>query len=173
MRIVDRLLYQVRDLSLTLRPSLLDDLGLIPALRWYLERQMQHPGLVIEFSAAPLPARLPGEIETVCFRVTQEAITNVIRHAQATHASVEFRCNQQTAFLSILDDGIGFDVPQAVKRAMRGASMGILGLQERVLLAGGRFDIESAPKQGTRIQVQLPLRPSQKRVERRSRRRLS
>ncbi len=172
-RMLERLLQQVRDLSLDLRPSLLDDLGLVPALRWYIERQSKRSGLVIEFDGEPPSRRLPAEIETVCFRVTQEAITNIIRHARATHAWVSLQCQRGELELTIRDDGVGFDVEKAVKQAMGGASMGILGLQERVLFAGGRFAIESMPAHGTRVKVCLPVPPDWKRVERRAKRRLA
>lgn len=168
---LERLLQQVRELSLDLRPSLLDDLGLVPALRWYIERQSKRSGLVIEFQGESPSRRLPPEIETVCFRVTQEAVTNIIRHARATHAWVSLQSQNGELDLTIRDDGVGFNVETAFRQAMGGASMGIVGLQERVLFAGGRFAIESTPADGTRVRVRLPLPPDQKRVERRAKRR--
>src|SRR3989442_11478860 len=88
-RAVERVLEQVHDLSLNLRPSMLDDLGLEPALRWYIRRQAELVGLKTQFHAEPLEQRLDPIIETECFRVGQEALTNVVRHSQANHVAVE------------------------------------------------------------------------------------
>jgi PAS domain S-box-containing protein len=168
---IERMLQQIRNLSLDLRPSLLDDFGLIPALRWLLERQAQRTGLDIEFTADPLEKRAPEQIETVCFRVTQEAITNITRHAHARHVSVRLSGSQSDVELTIQDDGIGFDVTQAVEHATQGNSMGLLGMQERVILVGGKAEISSAPNQGTRIQVTIPFNGSTAYKDRRSKRR--
>jgi signal transduction histidine kinase len=166
--IVDRALQQVRNLSLDLRPSLLDDLGLVAALRWYLDRQAQRAGFAAEFTADPPGIRVPANLETACFRVAQEALTNVVRHAQAKRVRVELRQQGSELHLRIRDDGIGFEVPAARQRAARGGSLGLLGMQERVLLIRGRIEIHSAPGQGTEIHVSLPLTNA---ADRRSKRR--
>jgi signal transduction histidine kinase len=166
---VEQVLQQVRSMSLELRPSMLDDFGLVPAVRWYLERQAQRSGLNIRFSATPLDRRPASEIETVCYRVVQEAITNVIRHAHATRVDIELKHEDMELHLTIQDDGIGMDVTKVFEQAARGTSMGILGLRERVLLVGGQVNIYSAPNQGARIDVQLALEPHKPRQERRSR----
>ena len=157
-RIVDRTLRQTRDLALNLRPSLLDDFGLVTALEWYLTRETERAGLPIELVAAPEELRLPPRLETTCFRVVQSAITNVVRHAQARRVRVEVR-QTSPAQVTILieDDGVGFDVPARLAQARRGASVGLLALQERVQLANGVLDITSAPGQGTRVQATLPI----------------
>jgi signal transduction histidine kinase len=157
IKIVDRALQRVRNLSLDLRPSLLDDLGLVAALRWYVDRQAQWAGFTAEFIPDPFMSRLPPELETVCFRVTQEALTNVVRHAHATHVRIELEQHDNELALIISDDGAGFDVREAQQRATRGSSLGLLGMQERVLFAGGQMDIISAPEQGTRIYARFPL----------------
>jgi signal transduction histidine kinase len=95
-------------------------------------------------------------VETTCFRVVQEALTNVIRHAQAQRVSIELRQGQEGLELSIRDDGRGFDVERALQHAAGGASLGLLGMQERVQFAGGQIDIQSAPGQGTEIRVSFP-----------------
>ena len=154
---IERMLEQIRNLSLNLRPSVLDDFGLVPALRWLVERQSQHTGLDIQFNAEPLEKRAPEQIENVCFRVTQEALTNIIRHARAQHVSIQLRCMVSDLELTIQDDGIGFDVTRAIQHATQGNSMGLLGMQERVILVGGKMEISSAPNQGTRIQTIIPL----------------
>jgi signal transduction histidine kinase len=155
--IVDRALQQVRNLSLDLRPSLLDDLGLVAALRWYADRQAQRAGLAVEFVADPPGIRATSELETACFRVAQEALTNIVRHAQARSVHVELRQQDPELRLLIRDDGVGFDVAAARQRALRGGSLGILGMQERVGLLRGRLDIRSTPQRGTEIHVRLPL----------------
>ncbi len=168
--IVDRVLQQVRNLSLDLRPSLLDDLGLAAALRWYLDRQAKRAGFSAEFAADPPEIRAPARLETACFRVAQEALTNVVRHAQAKQVRAELRQHDNQLELRIQDDGIGFDVAAARQRAARGQSLGLLGMQERVLLIGGRIEIDSDTGRGTTIAVRFPL-SALPALERRKRRR--
>lgn len=172
MGLVEGALAQVRSLSLDLRPPMLDDLGLAPALRWYLDRQAQRGKLTMEFSARPEFLRAPAALETICFRVAQEALTNVLRHAQATRVKVQLTLEEDALDLTVADDGKGFDVLEARRQAQQGASLGLLGMQERVVLAGGRLDLISAPGVGTMVHVCLPVseRPV---VERRSRGRKS
>ncbi len=158
--IVDRTLQQVRTLSLDLRPALLDDLGLVAALRWYVDRQAQRAGFVAQFVADPLETRPRPDLETACFRVAQEALTNVARHARAQQVRVELRQRDAELHLLIRDDGKGFDVRAAQERATQGASMGLLGMQERVWLVGGQIDIASAPAEGTEVRVRFPLQNS-------------
>jgi signal transduction histidine kinase len=155
--IVDQALQRVRNLSLDLRPSLLDDLGLVAALRWYVDRQAQWAGIAAEFVAEPEGLRLPTDLETVCFRVTQEALTNVVRHAHAQKMRVELHKRDTEVSLLISDDGTGFDVHAAQKRASRGSSLGLIGMQERVYLAGGEIDIDSAATRGTDVRVRFSL----------------
>lgn len=157
MSIVERSLQQVRDISLNLRPSMLDDLGLIPALRWYLDRQAQRAGLKPHFAADEIAVHIPPEIESTCFRVAQEALTNVIRHANADHVFMEIRENDDEVILIIRDDGVGFDVEKAKDRATKGASLGVLGMQERVHLINGEINLESVPPLGTEVWVRIPI----------------
>ncbi|MBI5029677.1 MAG: PAS domain S-box protein [Chloroflexi bacterium] len=168
---VEHILQKVRSMSLELRPSMLDDFGLVPAADWYLERQAQRTGLNIQFTATPLDRRPASEIETVCYRVIQEAITNVIRHAQATEVLVDLKQEGAELNLTIQDNGIGMDVAKVLAQATRGTSMGLLGLRERVMLVGGNVSMHSAPAQGTRIQVQVAFEPYNPLKERRSQRR--
>jgi len=171
MAAIERLLQQVRGLSLDLRPSMLDDFGLVAALEWLVNRQAQGVGLAIELVTDPVEQRAPADIETVCFRVVQEALTNAARHAHATHVRIELKHHASELRLVIQDDGMGFDPEQALKRARGGESFGLLGLHERVLLVGGRIEIRSAPEQGTRIEALFPLTSPAPYVERRARRR--
>ncbi len=170
IEIAEQTLQQVRNLSLDLRPSLLDDLGLVPAVRWYLDRQGQRTGIKIQFVSEMDEDRLPAEIETTCFRVIQEALTNVIRHAEAKRVRVELLRRPDRIELIMRDDGVGFDVKAALEDASRGQSLGILGLQERVYMIGGFVHFESVLHHGTEIHAQLPIDLST-RLERRSSRR--
>jgi signal transduction histidine kinase len=155
---VERVLEQVHDLSLNLRPSMLDDLGLEPALRWYTHRQANLIGLRAEFIPASLEERLDPVIETECFRVAQEALTNVVRHAKAREVTVELSRRNGHLHLSVRDDGIGFEVSESRDEAVRGASLGLLSMEERASLAGGGFELNSQPGQGTEVHAWFPLR---------------
>ncbi len=155
---VERALQQVRALSVELRPSLLDDLGLVPALRWYVDRQAQRGGFAAYLAADALPERLAPELETVCFRLVQEALTNVLRYAQARQVEVELKLRQAQLQLAVRDDGAGFSVSAALARAAQGGSLGLLSMQERAALVGGRLDIRSTPGHGTEIRATLPLK---------------
>jgi signal transduction histidine kinase/DNA-binding response OmpR family regulator len=157
MALIESLLQQVRALSLDLRPSMLDDLGLVPALRWYLSRQAERAGFQAQLFAEPLEPRLPAELETTCYRIAQETLTNIVRHASARQVVVELRQSDGELRLTIRDDGAGFDVRAARARAARGASLGLLGMQERALLVGGEVTIESAPGQGAEVRARFPL----------------
>ncbi len=156
IEIVDHTLQQVRNLSLDLRPSLLDDLGLAAALEWYVERQEQRTGVASHFTAAPPDLHADPTVETACFRVAQEALTNVVRHAHAQNVWVELQQQGTELHLVVRDDGSGFDVRAARARATQGGSLGLLGMQERVELAGGRFDIAATPEHGTEIHIRFP-----------------
>jgi PAS domain S-box-containing protein len=152
--VIERLLQEARQLSLDLRPPLLDDLGLVPALRWCLDQQAQRADLRVEFFADPALERVDAAIETACFRVAQEALTNVVRHARAQTVSVELHRTPEALHLVVRDDGIGFDV----MTAEQGASLGLLGMRERVALLAGEMDCKSAPGRGTEIHAFFPVR---------------
>ncbi|MBD2257560.1 GAF domain-containing sensor histidine kinase [Pseudanabaena sp. FACHB-2040] len=155
--IVEVALQQVRDLSLNLRPSLLDDLGLTAALRWYVDRYSQRTGIPAAFSATSPPPQLPPNLATACFRIVQEALTNVARHAHAHQVTIELQPLEKELHLLIQDDGVGFDAHAAHKRAMQGGSLGLLGMEERALLVGGHLTIHSKPTAGTQIHVHIPI----------------
>lgn len=157
--IIEHALHKVRNLSLDLHPSLLDDLGLVPALRWYMHRQAERAGFSVTVVADSLEAHLPPHLEIVCFRIVQEALTNVARHARARHVFVELRQRDSQLELVVRDDGIGFDVPSALERATHGASLGLRGMEERVTLVGGQVEIESVLTHGTEIRARFPLTP--------------
>jgi signal transduction histidine kinase len=154
--IVERAIQKVRTMSLELRPSLLDDLGLVSALRWYIDRQAQQTGYTAHFVSGNLGQRPAPHLETICFRVAQEALTNVARHAQASQVTVSLHEEDKTLQLTIQDNGIGFDVAAARAAAAHGASLGLPGMEERATLGDGRLTIESGP-QGTMVTLTLPL----------------
>ena len=158
IKAVERVLEQVHDLSLNLRPSILDDLGLEPALRWYTHRQAETSGLQAEFNPAKLENRLDLVVETECFRVAQEALTNVVRHAQARAVTVDLTHRNGHLHLRVRDDGIGFDVAASRSEAVQGASLGLLSMEERASLAGGGLEFNSAPGKGTEVHAWFPIR---------------
>jgi two-component system sensor histidine kinase UhpB len=157
--LLDTTLQQVRAMSLELRPAMLDDLGLVPALQWHLDRVSQRSGLHIRLTPQGLERRLPAELETVCFRVVQEALTNIVRHARAKHVQVEVRRAGDEVRLTIADDGRGFELSAAKARAQSGGSLGLLSMEERVSLLSGTLEIETAPGRGCGIVARLPVPP--------------
>lgn len=160
MGVIDEALRQVRDLSIDLRPPMLDDIGLGTALRWYVEKQTKHTGTKADVIIV-LPdhnERFSQELETACFRIAQEAITNVLRHAQAKRVSVILRKESSKLILTISDDGVGFDVVALRTMAPRGATLGLLGMQERAQAVGGSIQIHSIPSKGTEIHAIFPIK---------------
>jgi PAS domain S-box-containing protein len=153
---VDEALLSVRDLALDLRPSVLDDLGLAAAIRWYVDRFARGGPVETHLSIDLLPALEP-ELATACFRVAQEALTNVDRHARAHHTWIDLHVLDGALELSVRDDGIGFEVSAARARAMGGASVGLLGMQERVSLVDGEFEVRRVPAGGTEVRARFPL----------------
>jgi PAS domain S-box-containing protein len=155
---VERVLTQVQDISLNLRPSFLDDLGLKPALRWITDRQAALVGLKARFHADRLEQRLDPVIETACFRVAQEALTNVVRHARAKVVTVDLSIKGEQLHLCIHDDGRGFEIATVREKAVNGASLGLLGMEERAVLVGGELMMTSAPGEGTEVRAWFPLK---------------
>lgn len=157
LELVDHLLTQVRTLALDLRPSVLDDLGLVPALRWYANRQATRNGWTLSLSVEDMPRRVPAPIEVTCFRVVQEALTNIAKYARAKTIDLTLCRQDEKVTLVLQDDGVGFDVLSARQRAQGGESVGLLGMEERVRLAGGKLVIVSAPGHGTRLELCFAL----------------
>jgi signal transduction histidine kinase len=151
--LIDDLIARVRRVSLDLRPPLLDEVGLGPALRRYLEAQSELSGLPITFREA-MEGRLPAELEIGAFRLVQEAVTNTLRHAAATRVNVEVARQGEVLHLEVRDDGRGFDV----EAARRGSHFGLVGMRERLRGLGGTLDLRSAPGAGTVVAARLPLR---------------
>ena len=157
-RIVEGTMRMVRNITLLLRPSMLDDLGLEPALRWYTQRQAALTGMDAEFRADPLEERLDPMIETECFRVAQEALTNVVRHSRARAVKVNLSHQDGHLRLVVSDNGVGFDVDSLRREAVEGASLGLLSMEERAARAGGGLEFCSSPGQGTEIRAWFPLK---------------
>lgn len=148
---------ELRRIIADLRPHQLDDLGLIPALRWYTQSFQARRGIACEFQLVGEANRLPPETETVIFRIVQEALTNVARHAQAQSATVCLENQPDAVVVTVRDDGQGFDTDALGHRGQVRSGWGLLGIQERARLLGGRCEIESTPGQGTTVRVSIPL----------------
>jgi PAS domain S-box-containing protein len=157
---VDRAMRTVRDLALELRPAMLDDLGLAAALRWYADRFAQQTGVKMHIAIEEV-RDLTFERATSAFRVAQEALTNIARHAAAKNVWLDLHCTPSALEVAIRDDGTGFDVDAARDRAAHGASLGIAGMQERASLAGGTLEIRSTPGKGTEIRARFPAEDRQ------------
>lgn len=155
--VAGQVLDQVRRLSLDLRPPQLDDLGLRAALQWLVKRHTREDGPAIELAAPDDLPRLGGQAETACFRVAQEALTNVLRHADATSVRIELKKEDGQFCLDVRDDGRGFDLAAARARALEGASLGLVGMNERVALAGGEIRLASRSGGGTHVRACFPL----------------
>lgn len=158
---VDEALRLVRDLSVDLRPPLLDDLGLVTALHWYLDRYARRTGLATQVivDLRDPNERFSRELETASFRIAQEALTNVVRHARAKSVTLRLVKADNFLYLSVEDDGVGFDPDSLQRRAPRAATLGLLGMQERAHAAGGDVEIVSKVSKGTEIRLKLPLLP--------------
>jgi signal transduction histidine kinase len=152
--ILEKLLGQVRQISLDLRPSTLDDLGLVPALRSLLDQQGRRASVAVRFSVKDVPENLNPEIQTTCFRIAQEAITNAVRHANATRIDVELARENGNLQLQVRDNGRGFDADAAQAQT---AGLGLVGIKERAALVDARAKIISSPDKGTTVEVSLPL----------------
>jgi signal transduction histidine kinase len=153
----DQAISELRNIMADLRPAQLDDLGLVPALKWYIgQYQARNPLPQVQLTVERAPGRLPPEHETVLFRAAQEALTNARRHAEAKRVTLRLSQKDDLVELEIQDDGIGFD-PKQPPRHEPGSGLGLPGMRERVSLVYGTLQVESAPGQGTCIRVTLPL----------------
>lgn len=146
---------ELRSLVLELRPTMLESAGLFATLRWLADNHQQRTGIATEVIGEV--DEVPAEVAIACFRVVQEALTNVVRHARATHVRIELRQHDGSLELMVRDDGAGFDVRGALGRAAGRGSVGLIGMRERVQILGGRLEIDSRAGHGTRIHVALPL----------------
>ena len=155
-------LHDTRELSRLLRPTLLDDLGLDAALNWLARTLSERTGLAIELRSGLDEQRLHPDVETLVFRITQEALTNVIRHAQAQTAQIVLERRGDMLILRVEDDGCGCDTRLLADAERAAVSSGLRGMRDRAELFGGRVELKSATGQGTAVQLTLALEPSEK-----------
>jgi signal transduction histidine kinase len=152
-RLLRDLTGQVRDLSLNLRPTMLDDFGLLPALLWLFERYTAQTGVTVAFHHEGLERRFSPEGETAAYRIVQEALTNVARHAGVEEAEVQISLDGKTLRLQIVDQGAGFGARPELAGAV---SCGLSGMKQRAALLGGKLHIVTAPGAGTRLNAEWP-----------------
>ena len=147
------LIQQVREISLKLRPSMLDDLGLLPTLLWHIERYTNQTRIKVNFDHDGLERNFSQEINTTVYRIIQEALTNVARYARVNEVAVQIQADDTSISLKIEDQGCGFEVNQLTAQV----STGFSGMRERAQLLGGNLTIQSHPGQGTCIMAKIPL----------------
>ncbi|MCX7707366.1 MAG: PAS domain-containing protein [Anaerolineae bacterium] len=164
-KIAQQTLDGVHKLIFDLRPTMLDHLGLVPALRWFAQTRLEAADMRVVIKeecrralSDGEPCRLPPETETAVFRVVQEAINNVARHSLARNVHLTFSLGDDEMTMLIEDDGIGFDLMEVSVASESGRGLGLIGMQERIQLVGGQMDIDTAPGYGTRIRIQVPIR---------------
>ncbi len=155
--VVEDALQRVRELSLELRPTLLDDLGLAAALRWYAARYMKRSGIFTDIVGDTEIGRISHEVETACFRIIQEALTNTARHAHATRAVIYIKRTNEKLCVAVRDNGVGFEADRLLKEMPSAAALGLHGMRERASAVNGVVQIKSDPGKGTKVTVHVPL----------------
>jgi signal transduction histidine kinase len=138
-----------------LRPSVLDDLGLLSAIRWYAKRQLEPKGISVRYDFPDGEVHVAPEVETALFRAVQEAINNIARHSQAESALIEIDARPGELLIEVEDDGAGFDVASVQTPSESGRGLGLLGLRERMELLGGSVEVDSSTGDGTRVTFRL------------------
>lgn len=156
-KLATRLFEDLRHIIWNLRPSILDDLGLVPAIRWFARTNLEETGVRVDFGKDSKITRLPSYLETLLFRVAQEAMNNILHHADAKNVAIHLWSDQGQIYLEVKDDGRGFDVERTDGEAVSKNQLGLLGIKERASLVGGSVDIQSAPGSGTCVRVCVPL----------------
>jgi len=151
--ITEEMLGNIHRLIADLRPSLLDDLGLVPALEWYGEQRLKQYGLTFSLQDHTLHKRFPRPVETTLFRIVQEGLTNVLRHAKASSVTVRLDQEQDLIMLEIRDNGIGFDPKRLDQLDPGGRGLGIQGMRERAAIIGGILELDSAIGEGTSVRI--------------------
>jgi signal transduction histidine kinase len=151
---INDLMTRIHNLSLDLRPAMLDDLGLLPALLWHFERYTARTGVQVAFRHTGLERRLPPTVEIAAYRMVQEALTNVARHSGAREAVVRVWADKRTLCAQIEDRGQGFD-PRGL--GVAGVAGGLAGMRERAMLLKGDLTVESSPEGGTKLTAEFPL----------------
>jgi two-component system, NarL family, sensor histidine kinase UhpB len=161
-KLAHQTLRAIRNLSIDLRPSALDDLGLLPALRWYIKEYQKKCSIEVDFVAHGLRHRLSAEVETALYRIVQESLTNTARHANARKVLITMKEDVDAVFVTIIDDGQGFDVGTLLKTPDQDRGLGLAGMNERAVLLDGSLDIHSSPGHGVTIEVRIPLTQAEK-----------
>ena len=147
---------KIREFILTLRPMMLDDLGLIPTLKQYVQDYEEKIGLSVNFGVVGREVRLPSHSEVTIFRVVQELLTNVHKHAHATNVQVSVDFQDAAVLASVEDDGSGFDVAEVRSTGQQRKSLGLPTIHERVEMLGGTVQIESRVGRGTKVRIEIP-----------------
>jgi signal transduction histidine kinase len=155
--IAGQALRDLRTLIFDLRPDVLDDLGLVPAVRAHAKEHLESRGMHVTLKVSGLHERLPAEVEVAVFRVLQEAMTNIARHAQATETRIQLQMAEAKLWVHVEDNGTGFDLADASQSRHTGQGWGLRGMEERIGILGGTFSIESMPGHGTCISAVIPL----------------
>ncbi len=156
---IENLGNHVRQVTSLLRPALLDDLGLVPAIRWLIEQsQGSFPALAIDFETLGCDRRLDPEVEIALYRICQECLNNVVRHAGASRVTISFLCSRTSIALTVQDNGRGFSVKKAGDGTLAVSGIGLIGMRERMAALGGYLDIRSQPGAGTEIEAVLPVK---------------
>ena len=158
-------LSELRQFIADLRPPQLDDLGLIAALQWYIQAFEERHAIPVDFVVGGEQTRLPSEYETVLFRITQEALINIAKHAKASQAAVRVEIHPAQICVVIKDNGCGFNPEEVLGGEVAYTGWGLLGIRERTLLLGGQYEIDSAPGRGTQVYICIPLRMELNNVE--------
>ncbi|MBO9599107.1 MAG: sensor histidine kinase, partial [Cohnella sp.] len=151
-------LEEIRKIIFNLRPMALDDLGLVPTLRKFVQDFEERTRIRSVFETAGKEKRLPSAMEAALFRLVQEAFNNALKHAQATYMSLEIAFREDTVELVVEDNGIGFNPEAVVAKARYDSRFGIIGMKERVELMQGKIDIKSAKGQGTKLNIEVPIK---------------
>jgi len=159
-----RTLDELHRLIYDLRPSVLDDLGLWSAIRWYADRQLQKRGVTVRCEFSDVDRRLPPLMETALFRAVQESISNIAKHANAEQVLIQCGIEHDVLTIEIEDDGNGFELSQIRRPKDEGHGWGLLGITERVEALGGKVDIDTAPGQGARVVITVRVPPEDARA---------
>jgi two-component system, NarL family, sensor histidine kinase UhpB len=154
VRLIQHAGAQLRSLVLELRPTMLETAGLAPTLRWIAKQHQERTGIATHVGGQLND--VPADLAIACFRVVQEALTNVIRHARAQHVWIDLSQTEHALDLAVRDDGVGFDVARIIEQAPGYGHLGLLGMKERVQILGGNIEVNSEPGRGTRIRVSFP-----------------
>ena len=155
-RLAQEALANLRKIVYGLRPTILDDLGLLPAIRWYARTNLEDAGIMVEVHGEGEFESLSPQVNSTLFRIAQEAINNIVRHSQATSTEISLIHRGDCVELDVIDDGQGFDPGKVREQALQSQHFGILGMQERAELVGGSIQLSSSQESGTQVHIQVP-----------------